>query len=145
MNKNVLCSIATELSNWPRRSLQEPPFHIEVLGRILVSLHGGEAAVPYFEGVDSYWREVDLLAWWLSKLNDATDVQQATHALINGEYPKEEEPDSVYECLKELRDLTAILPATHEWAGLTFEEEYKLKRVLAQADVILEAAKDESK
>ena len=58
------------------------PALVEVLGRILVGLPGGEALEDLYEPLDLGWREIALLAEWLGAIEGASDVALIAEALL---------------------------------------------------------------
>jgi hypothetical protein len=69
----------------------ETPGFVEIIGRILASLPGGDALDGIFEPLAVGWKEVELLAKLLSVLNDSGDVAEAVRVLFFGSGEGEEE------------------------------------------------------
>ena len=78
---NILWEIRTEPLNWSEFRFPE---WLRVFSRILASLPGGEYVedVGFEPIVDLGWRELKLLARWLSAIEDAGDVRRMGEALF---------------------------------------------------------------
>jgi len=79
MARQELKEVLEELEAWLPSETAE---FVEIVGRVLVSLPGGDALDGLFEPLALGWKETELLGKLLLSLRDSSDVEEAVRRLF---------------------------------------------------------------